>query len=142
MHRKRVLLLVDFSRAGYAAHGVLLGMHGRAALHVVLLVVSADGRSPPAQNTVSFAELMADAHRSRGATAEVAVGRGNPMVAVVNLVACRRFDLLVVGENLAHCRASTDTARWLVIGVNEERLSVAAFEKTGTRSREALRNPA
>lgn len=114
MTRKRVLLLMDFSRSGYAAHHAVLKMHAYESLHVVLLLVGPHARLPVSALVRQFADLMANAHISRGATADVVIGGDDVKSAVRRMLSCEGFGLVVAGECLAECQSRDDLA-WLLV---------------------------
>ncbi len=115
MTRRRVLLLTDFSHWCYAAHHAVMEMHAPESLHVVLLVVGQPRGSPGSASAQRFAELMAEAHVARGATAEVAMADENLLLAVHRALSCDEYDLVVAGENLAGCRDCDDRTNWVII---------------------------
>lgn len=115
MSRKRVLLLADFSRSGYAAHRAILEMNAAESLHVVILVVGRSARPPAAASAQRFAELMADAHVSRGAVAEVVMADDDPASAVRRELLSERFDLVVGGDNFATWRSGDEPMDWLLV---------------------------
>ncbi|QDV89862.1 hypothetical protein RAS2_09370 [Phycisphaerae bacterium RAS2] len=141
MTRKRVLLLMDFSRWGYAAQRAVLGMETTERLDVVLLVVGQPGRSPASASALRFAEMMAEAHASRGAVAQVVMASDDTMRAVREGW-CEGFDLVVTGENLADWRSCDDSTAWLIVdaaGQVSRRLEANAASRAQTYSREPMR---
>lgn len=115
MPRKRVLLLLDFFRQSYAAHRAVLEMHAAERLHVVLLVVGNRAGPPVSAQARQFAVVMANAHISRGATAEVVMlADDDAECAVRQMLSCDAYDLVVAGENLAQCR-SCDDPPWVLV---------------------------
>ncbi|MFQ5805432.1 MAG: hypothetical protein ACE5I3_03165 [Phycisphaerae bacterium] len=115
MCRKRVLLLVDFSLSGYAAHYAVVKMHDSEPLDVVLLVVGIRGRFPAPASVGSFAEMMAEAHRAQGGLANVRFSNGHPDHAVQEMLLRERFSLVVTGSELAGCLRRSDALKWMVV---------------------------
>lgn len=140
MSRKCVLLLTDFSRSGYAAHHAVLGMHAFEDLHVVLLVVGPFARSPASASAERFAELMAEAHVSRGATAQVVMTDDDPMRAVRSALSSDGYDLVVAGDNLAGCRDWDDRTDWVLVN-GAGRVSHRLDADVARRSRTQPRRP-
>ncbi len=142
MHRKRVLLMMDFSRWSYAAHRAVLEMHASERLHVMLLVMGPNAQSGQFASAQRFTQLMAETHVSRGATAEVVVAADDAISAVRHELSRVQFDLVVAGENLASCRGRDDSAEWLLVdntGLVSRRLFSSGTPRSQKPSWEYLR---
>ena len=115
MSRNRVLLLMDFSLSGYAAHYAVMKMHDSEPLDVVVLVVGCRGRFPALSSLRSFAEMLADAHRVHEGSATLLFSEVRPRLAVENMLQREEFSLVVTGTELANCLRRDDSVHWLIV---------------------------